>query len=156
MKQSIRRFNWLATLAVLTCSILTATGFAQSLPVWHGSFMDAQGVGGDAQYQFIMVGADPSQSNTTTAVQVDLIPVAVTFDVTDNSQVCGSGPVTFDAYKTKLWNGDSLMDNVVNSPLFTPISSFQEATDGPSEYIDAFQRGNFWADIATHPQYHCN
>jgi len=127
-------------LAVLTCSIFGGTALGQSLPTWNGSFTDTQG-GGHLVYPFTMVGGDPSSTGTTT-VTTYLIPFKLVFQASDQSQACGSAPVTFDPYKV-LSNGQAVVDNVISSPIFTPVP-FSQGSGDTLQYIDAFQRANFW------------
>jgi hypothetical protein len=152
LRQSLSSLCLIAALAALTCSTFVGTGLAQGLPTWNGAFIDTQ-IPPPNVYQFIMVGTDPSQTNGTTNISVYLIPVAVTFTATDGSGVCGQGPVTFDAGTTTLWDGETLVNNVLASPIFTGIN-FPEGNG--IQYIDAFQRGNFWEYVSQsqHSNYH--
>jgi len=56
----------------------------------------------------------------------------------------------------KLPNGQTLMQNVLSSPLFTSSVTFiQGGTNvGKTQYIDAFQRANFWDAVSLHTKYH--
>jgi len=114
------------------------------LPQWNGSFTDRTG----KQVTFTMVGGDPAKT-ATTHVSVILIPVIAVYG-SDN------GNKTFDPRKHKVANGQSVIQNTVNSPLFTSnIDYIQGGTDlGTTQFIDAFQRGNFWKSVKQNPDYH--
>ncbi len=151
MMQGLLKFSLLTVLPFL---LFTGRGFSQALPIWAGSFIDSHN---GNQYQFNMVGTDPSQTNITTDIPTYIVPVNIVFDASDNSSVCGTAPVPFDADNTVLWDGEPLITNVEQSPMFTPISGFPEqGAGGPLQYIDAFQRGNFWEYVSTqlHANYH--
>jgi hypothetical protein len=123
---------------------------AQSLrlPTWTGSFVSS-----GAQYTFTMVGTDPSLTNQTTTIPVFLIPIKVEFD----PSLCAVCPCTYDP-ETQLGNGQTVVQNVLSSPIFNANIDFvQGGTNlGYSQYIDAFQRGNFWQYAQVNTQYHLN
>jgi hypothetical protein len=149
MKQSALRFGVLITLI----TILTCIGNAQqTVPIWNGSFVDTKN--GNKNYPFTMVGADPTQIGAgTTIVPVYLISVKVVF----SNSTCQSGQDTFDP-ETTINNIGTVVQNVLQSPIFTPISGFPEEGPGNSgQYIDAFQRGTLWYDVQQYsPNYHLN
>lgn len=92
---------------------------------------------------FVMVGTDPSKTNTTTTVNVYILPV----------NICING-TCFDP-ATKQSNGKTAIANVVNSPIFQNQQYTQGGTDiGNTQYEDAFQRSNFWGDVMTNTDYH--
>ena len=125
-------------LAALALGAVVGAAFGQSLPTWNGSFTD-QNHG--KPYPFTMVGGDPSSTGTT-PVSVYVIPVKVTFSTT----TCQSGQSIFDPTQPSS-NGISAVNNVLRSPLFTAINGFPEGSGGAVQYIDAFQRGNFWGAV---------
>jgi hypothetical protein len=143
--RQLDRGNWIAAI-VLIAACQSVFG-QQLLPLWNGSFA-AQ----NQNYQFTMVGADPATSNATTNVNVYIIPLTVTFD----STTCASGQNTFSP-STKVSNGNTVTQNVVASPVFTAIP-FSQGGNQTMQYIDAFQRANFWLSIQQHstPHYHLN
>ena len=106
---------------------------------------------GHLVYPFTMVGGDPSSTGTTT-VTTYLIPFKLVFQASDQSQACGSAPVTFDPYKV-LSNGQAVVDNVISSPIFTPVP-FSQGSGDTLQYIDAFQRANFWGVVQGNTSYH--
>jgi hypothetical protein len=66
-----------------------------------------------------------------------------------------NGNHTFDP-KHVLSNGKTVIRNIVASPIFNQGVNFtQGGTNlGTTQYIDAFQRGNFWSTVASHRSYH--
>jgi hypothetical protein len=91
-----------------------------------------------------MVGTNPAITDTTTTITTYLIPIKM---------VCQG--MTSDP-ETVLSNGQTAVTNTTSSPIFNPAITFvQGGTDvGETQYIDAFQRGNFWGDVVTHRDYH--
>ena len=113
-----------------------------ALQTWNGSFT-YQG----HNDKFVMVGTDPSATNTSTTVNAYIIPLKVT--VTKNGT-----PMTFDP-ATKLSSGLTVTQQVVKSPIFQNLDYNQGGTDiGTTQYEDAFQRGNFWTNVMTNANYH--
>ncbi len=132
-------------IALLACTSFNPAAFAQSLPTWQGSFT-YQGT----KYNFIMVGTNPATTlNGNTQVPTYLIPLKVTFSG------CTQPPCTFDPQDT-LSNGQTVVQNVTTSPIFSSEIDFKQGgTDlGQTQYIDAFQRGNFWKYVKNTPDYH--
>lgn len=124
-----------------------ASGPAQSaaakLPTWKGSFT-YQG----KNYTYNMVGAAPS-SNTATTVQVFIIPVKVVITSPKGGQTTYSP-------SHHLTNGKTVTQNTVDSPLFDSTTTYtQGGIDvGTTQYIDAYQRANFWGAVSGNPNYH--
>jgi hypothetical protein len=134
------------------CGLLIALGtlasapvFAQSgLPTWSGSFTYQ-----NKPYTFTMIGSSPT-TNTSTTIPVYLIPLTITFQ----ESTCASGQTTFDP-NTVLSNGRTVVQNVLDSPIFSPTNFTEGNVNlGTTQYIDAFQRGSFWAKIPTPKNYH--
>ena len=112
---------------------------AASLQEWTGTLLSGT--------TFHMVGTDPSTTNTTTTINVYVIPVNICVTV--------SGKKTCFDPKTKQSNGASAITNVANSPIFQNLDYVQTGTDiGNTQYEDAFQRSNFWSDVMTNTNYH--
>jgi hypothetical protein len=114
---------------------------AGGVPLWNGSFVYAS-----QTYNYTMLGANPASSNVTTTIPVDIIPVKIiTIEKTK-----------YDPDKVKTSNGQTITKNVYNSPIFqSGIDYVQGGTDlGNTQYIDAFQRGNFWSSVSTNTGYH--
>jgi hypothetical protein len=115
---------------------------ATPLPTWNGSFVYKSHT-----YKYNMVGTAPSTGSSTT-IPTFIIPVRLVY-------VTGTSTVTFTPAH-KLTNGQTVVQNTITSPIFQSGFDFVEgAIDlGKTQYIDAFQRGNFWHTVATHKGYH--
>jgi hypothetical protein len=167
MKQLCTALSLLAALTVVAC---TGTAFAQEndtmpakamyghiaphlrtdikapatpLTTWNGSFKYQNVI-----YNYNMVGTAPG-TGTSTTVPVFVIPVKMVYTK-------GTKTLAFDPLTKKLSNGQTVLNNVLASPIFNAgIDFVQGGTDlGNTQYIDAFQRGNFWGRVATHTGYH--
>jgi hypothetical protein len=170
-KSSIQRFILFAGLLALAVVTVASAGFAQeqepvvqqgqhpkfvTLPPryldnlllppptstvtnWSSSFTS-----GGINYPFTMVGTNPATTNTTTTITVYLIPIKIT---------CHGK--TYDP-ETVLSNGQTAVSSTTSSPMFNSgITFIQGGTNvGNTEYIDAFQRANFWGDVVTNSSYH--
>jgi hypothetical protein len=114
-----------------------------SLQTWNGSF-NYQGT----NYTYNMVGTAPS-TNTSTTVQVYVIPLKVVITPRRGTQT------TYDPSHV-LSNGKTVTNNTVTSPIFNSSTTYdQGGTDvGTTQYIDAFQRANFWGTVKTDSNYH--
>lgn len=112
---------------------------AVTLPTWNGTFTYKS-----RTYKFNMVGTAPS-SNSTTTIPVYIIPIKI---VTSNGS-------TFDPAHV-LSNGNTVTQNTVTSPLFDSTTTYtQGGTNvGTTQYIDAYQRANFWHAVSANPNYH--
>ena len=115
------------------------------LPQWNGSFTDQLG----QTVNYTMVGADPAASNVTTKVRVFIIPIKMVFGA-------NNGNMTFDPLTVTLPGGQSLIQNILASPLFSKGVKFDQGgvKVGFGQYIDAFQRANFWSSVSTNTKYH--
>lgn len=118
---------------------------AAQLTQWNGTFTDLT----KKKITFTMVGTDPTSTNVSSTIPVYIIPVKLVFPA-------NNGNHTFDPKKTVLGNGKTVINNIIASPIFNPGVDFtQGGTDlGTTQYIDAFQRGNFWSTVATNSGYH--
>jgi hypothetical protein len=89
-------------------------------------------------------------TGVTTTVPVYLIPIALTYGGTGNGSPTNTDPTMVTA------NGVSLVQNIVNSPIFSTGIDFKAGGSdlGNSQYIDAFQRANLWSRVKAHPTYH--
>ena len=106
----------------------TAAPSIQTIPYWSSSFT-YQG----QAYPYSMVGTNPASGSAVTVVPTLLVPVKL---------VLANGTV---------YNGESKVKDVLNSPLFRP-ASFKS---GYTQYGDAIQRAEFWKYITTKsPFYH--
>jgi hypothetical protein len=115
------------------------------LTQWNGSFTDHL----SQTVNYTMVGTDPNTMNITTRVKVLVIPLKMVFGV-------ANGNMTFDPLKTKTPNGRNVIKDLLRSPLFkSSVDYVQGGVDlGTTQYIDAYQRGNFWSVVQGHPNYH--
>jgi hypothetical protein len=112
------------------------------LPSWTGSFQHS-----GTTYKYVMVGTDPAKGSVNTVVPVYIIPLKLTFQ--------DSGTV-FDASTPMIGLPQSVVQAVQASPIFQD-APFKAGTVnvGNTQYIDAFQRANFWASVGTvSPNYH--
>jgi len=157
---SIRSF---AIFAALACVILASSAVAQTttprfatlaprylenvvapttatVTHWSGTLSP----GGTA---FTMVGTDPATTNSPTTVTAFVIPVRIVISPTPTG--------IFDPTHV-LPNGRSVIQNTMLSPIFSSgIDFVQGGVDlGNTQYIDAFQRGNFWSNVSTNTNYH--
>jgi hypothetical protein len=117
---------------------------SSTLPQWNGSF-NYKG----QTYHFTMVGKNPASNNATTTIPVYIIPIKLVFGPTN-------GAMGFDPVKKTL-HGHTIVVDTVNSPIFDGGLDFnQGGTDlGTTQYLDAYQRGNFWQFVGTtNPNYH--
>ena len=108
------------------------------LTTWNGSF-----VSGGSTFTFNMVGTAPS-TGTSTTVQAFIIPIKLV--------VSGQ---TFDP-QTVLSNGKTVVNNTVASPVFSTGVTFTSGgvSMGATQYVDAYQRANFWGTVSAHTGYH--
>ena len=122
----------------------TARPPAGQLAQWNGSWVHK-----NVRYPFVMVGSDPRKNNTTTTVPVYIIPVKMVYGASNGNQ-------TFDPTLTTNFNGLSAQSVLTSSPLFTASVDFvQGGVDlGKTQYIDAYQRGNFWKVVKNNSSYH--
>src|SRR5207253_5616962 len=113
-------------------SVAVATG---TVPNWSSSFTTA-----GTTYNFTMVGTDPALGSQTSIVPTVIVPLIFKFSdgtvLDPTQQACG---VT-----------NSPLTSVLNSPVlqsssFSPGGTFV----GNSQYVDAYQRANFWNSVST-------
>jgi hypothetical protein len=118
-----------------------------TLQTWSGGFTDLKG----HSVTFKMVGTDPSSTNTTTHIKTVLIPVIMVYGATN-------GNMTFDptAAKTGGKGKTSVMKMLAKSPIFDDGADFTSGSIdcGQTQYVDAFQRCNFWGSVQTNTAYH--
>jgi len=95
-----------------------------------------------------MVGSAPS-SNTTATVTTYIIPVKITITNRNGTKT------SFDPSHV-LSNGNTVTTNTVKSPLFDATTTYVQGgvNVGTTQYIDAFQRANFWGTVSSHPNSH--
>jgi hypothetical protein len=112
------------------------------LQTWNGSFSYS-----GRTYTYNMVGSAPS-ANTSSTVPVYIIPVKIV--ITRRRSTTSFDPSHI------LSNGNTVVQNTVESPLFDKTTTYtQGGVDvGTTQYIDAFQRANFWGTVKTHTNSH--
>jgi hypothetical protein len=102
---------------------------AVSVPTWSGSFTTD-----GTTYPFTMAGTDPAAGSVATHVPVEIIPLRLDFP--------GDGCVLAD---------DDMAADIEASPLFTPTA----LPAGDTQWVDNYQRSNFWSTVSTvSPGYH--
>jgi len=116
---------------------------AASLPSWNGSFTY-----NGTNYTYNMVGTAPS-TNTSTTITTYIIPVKIVITNRNGSKT------TFDPSHV-LSNGNTVTTNTTTSPIFDSTTTYvQGGVDvGTTQYIDAFQRANFWGTVQSNTNYH--
>ncbi len=126
----------------LRSDLAPVTAASVPLTTWNGAFTF-----GGKKYSYNMVGTGPS-SNTNTTIPVYIIPVKIV--VTQNTT-----RTTFDPTHI-LSNGNTVIQNTVDSPLFDGTTTYtQGGVDvGTTQYIDAYQRANFWGTVKSHTNSH--
>lgn len=164
-------FSMLATLLVLTLLGLTGVAVAQNaqsarpmfttlpphnyypatpsatqLPQWTFNWTSSYD---HRSFNTVIVGTDPSTTNTTTTVTVGIIPIKMVYG-------SSNGNMTFDPNKTGEFGSMSTTQMINGSLLFKSLVDYnQGGTDlGKTQYIDAYQRGDFWSDVQTNTNYH--
>lgn len=118
---------------------------AGTLANWSGGFTDLHG----HNVTYKMVGQDPASSNTDTHIKTFIIPVIMVYGPTN-------GNMTFDPTTVKVFKKKNVIDNTLASPLFNPVVDFKsgDIDCGTGQYIDVYQRCNFWSHVSTNTGYH--
>jgi hypothetical protein len=127
---------------------VNATG-TTALPLWNYSATAAASLGGST-YTGTMVGRSPfDNGKTTTTIPVQIIPLIIT--ITDTN-----GAIVYDPTLADSCVPGSLTDVAVvtGSPIFTNNAWTMNGVGiGTTQYIDAFQRAEFWSSVGNTP-YH--
>ena len=125
---------------------LQSAAAQQNVPLWEGSFTFDS-----ITYPYTMVGTHPALGSETTIIPVVIIPIKFVF--ADGTKLNPKNPACGDT--------ESALHRTVNSPLFQDFPFFPgpdnagPITVGTTQYIDAFQRANFWKKVQTYsPDYH--
>ena len=123
------------------------------LPTFNFSITAAGSLGGGT-FTGSIVGRSPlNRGKTTTTIPTQLIPLVIT--ITDTS----TNPpttITYDPTKPDLCvaNTPTDVDIIANSPIFTNNPwTMNGVSIGNTQYIDAFQRAQFWSNVQGTP-YH--
>jgi hypothetical protein len=108
-----------------------------TLQTWNGSFTY-----NNQNYNYVMVGQNPSTGQGT-LVTTYIIPVKI---------VLSSGQV-FDSLGGGAFNPVAM---TLLSPIFDSTTTYTQGgvNVGTTQYVDAFQRGNFWSIVQNNPNYH--
>ena len=111
------------------------------VPIWTGSFKF-----GGSTFTYHMVGTDPGAGSATSNIPMVIVPLK--FHFTDGTNLSASQIVCGDVKNTKF--------RVKNSPLIKKAAFTPGGTNvGTTQYMDAFQRANFWNFVSTTaPNYH--
>jgi hypothetical protein len=177
MKRSLITGTLITVLVALACISLTGTAFSQA-PIYdpsaramfkalppHSYFPNAKSTVPAAQlpqwtftwtssfdgrtFNTVIVGTDPSKTNTTTTVTVGIIPIKMVYG-------SSNGNMTFDPNSKSYYKTYSTTEMVNDSPIFkSEVDYVQGGTDlGKTQYEDAYQRGDFWGSVKTNTNYH--
>lgn len=119
------------------------------LPTWNYSITASAGLGG-ATYSGTVLGRSPySRGKTTTTIPTQIIPLVIT--ITDASGTVVYDPTAADSCVTGTHTD---LDVITNSPIFTNNNWTMNGVNvGNTQYIDAFQRAQFWSLVGGTP-YH--
>ena len=111
------------------------------VPIWTNTF-----VFGGQTFTYHMVGTDPGAGSMTSNIPMVIIPLK--FHFADGTNLSATQTVCGDIKNTKY--------RVKNSPLIKKVPFSPGGTNvGTTQYIDAFQRANFWSQVSTvSPNYH--
>ena len=127
-------------------SALFESVLATNIPLWSSSFTFNA-----TPYPFTMVGTDPALGSHTSRIPTIIIPIRFVF----------SDSTTLDASKPACGDTLSVAKRTKNSPIFQKATYFPGANNagptnvGKTQYVDAYQRANFWDSVSTvSPRYH--
>jgi hypothetical protein len=120
---------------------------AVTLQTWTGTFQDLKG----HTVTYKHVGMDPATSNTSTHIKLIAIPVIFVYGASN-------GNMTLDptVKGTGGQGNKSVMQMFARSPLIDDGAKFKSGKIklGSGQYIDEFQRANFWGSVSTNTGYH--
>jgi hypothetical protein len=125
----------------LSTTELVASANQAGMPVWEGSF-EVLG----AKFPFAMIGTNPEQGSATSKIPVVIIPLSFSF----------ANGTLLSATQTACGDTASPLTRVTQSPLFQN-TEFKAGNTvvGTGQYMDAFQRANFWTTVSEKaPGYH--
>jgi hypothetical protein len=177
MKRSLITGSLITVLVALVCISLAGTAFSQG-PIYdpsaramykalppHSYFPNAKNTDPAVQlpqwtfnwtssydnrnFSTVIIGTDPSKTNTTTTVTVGIIPIKMVYG-------SSNGNKTFDPNSPTYFGKYSTTQMVNLSPIFkSEVDYVQGGTDlGTTQYEDAYQRGDFWGSVKTNTNYH--
>lgn len=128
---------------------------AAPLPLWNYSIVADAGLGGGT-FTGTVVGRSPfSRGKTTTTIPTQIIPLIITINDGVRSSTQIYDPTVVDACAPA---SHTDVDIITGSPIFTNNTWMMGPTGsqvnvGNTQYIDAFQRAEFWSLVAGTP-YH--
>lgn len=113
---------------------------ATNVPMWSSSFTF-----NSTTYNYTMVGTNPASGSATSKIPVVIIPVKFKF-----------GKVIISPTVNACGDTASALTRVKKSPLLMNFNFVEGTTNiGKTQYIDAFQRSNFWNSVGSvSPNYH--
>ena len=111
------------------------------VPIWTNTFTFS-----GTTYTYHMVGTDPALGSKTSKIPVVIVPLKFNFvdgtSLSATQTVCGDTKSTLTRVKAS-----PLLKNAAFTPGGTNV--------GTTQYVDAFQRANFWSKVSTtSPNYH--
>jgi hypothetical protein len=112
------------------------------VPIWTGTFKF-----NNQTFTYHMVGTDPAAGSATSNIPLVIVPLK--FKFSDGTTLSATQTVCGDVKNTNF--------RVKNSPLIKKANTFTPGGTnvGKTQYIDAFQRANFWNFVSTTaPNYH--
>jgi hypothetical protein len=129
--------------AHLRTDVLAPLAAGSGLQSWNGSFTYS-----GTKYTYNMVGAAPS-TNSTATITTYIVPVKIVITNRNGTKS------TYDPSHV-LSNGNTVTQNTLDSPIFDSTTTYdQGGVDvGTTQYIDAFQRANFWGTVKTDTNSH--
>ncbi|HVC43483.1 MAG TPA: hypothetical protein VND20_01595 [Candidatus Binataceae bacterium] len=115
-----------------------------TIPLWNGALPSPSN-----GYSFVMVGTDPAAGSVSTTVPTVVVPLIFKFHDIDGIHRLSP---TVRACGVKY----SAVSLTRKSPIFQSFAFTAGGTAlGTTQYLDAFQRANFWSDVSTtSPNYH--
>jgi hypothetical protein len=131
----------------VTDKIVRARKPAAQITQWAGSFTDHH----NTKRTFVMIGTDPTNTNTNTTIPIEVVPVIFTYP--------NFNKMKFNPKKDTYSDGETVLANFLNSPLLTTHVDFKSGgvDFGGSQYIDAYQRANFYGNnVKNESNYHVN
>jgi len=110
---------------------------ASTLQTWNGSFTH-----NGTNFNFVMVGKDPSTGQGS-IITTFIIPVKIVLSTGQTFDPLGGGPL-------------GPLASTITSPIFDSTTTYtQGGTNvGTTQYVDAYQRANFWSIVQNQPNYH--
>jgi hypothetical protein len=117
----------------------SAAQASPTIPLWNGTI---------SGFNYSMVGQSPQFSNQATFVTTPVIPLVFTF----------ADGTTFDstAADSTCLGGYNAAGLTMGSPIFGnyPFLAGTTNVGGPMQYLDFYQRANFWQYTSANPSYH--